>query len=126
MSPVLWTECLPRLLPTDSTYAALEHLLKLPADPVAMRLRGGAPNDPKCILIKNASIWTADPNNPTADSLAIDEKGMVLAVGSEKIVREKLGGQAVEEVDMEGKFVCPGFVEPRGFTSTGCSFTGRN
>ncbi|MEJ6489673.1 amidohydrolase [Leucobacter sp. USCH14] len=72
-------------------------------------------------LYRNAVVFTADPTpeqpNPIAEAFAV-ENGRFAAVGSVEDVRTAVGGiaggagsQEVVEVDLEGRFVAPGFID---------------
>jgi predicted amidohydrolase YtcJ len=60
-------------------------------------------------LIRNGSIWTANPSQPWADAVGIRD-GRIAAVGNEHDVRGSLGRKA-EEVDAGGRTVLPGFID---------------
>lgn len=59
------------------------------------------------ILYTNAVIWTGDPDQPAASVLAI-KGNKILYVGNE-VKRHR--GKNTQVVDLEGKFVTPGFID---------------
>lgn len=59
-------------------------------------------------VLTNASIHTVDPRAPAAEAMAIDDGGIILAVGTEKEVLAAAGEDA-EIIDLGGKMVLPGF-----------------
>ena len=60
-------------------------------------------------IYTNAKIWTGDPVQPTAEALAVSGE-KILAVGSAAEL-EKLKGSNTQVVDLQGKFVLPGFID---------------
>lgn len=60
------------------------------------------------LVLTNASIHTVDPNAPRAEAIAIDDAGMILAVGSEAVVLAA-AGDAADVIDMDGMMILPGF-----------------
>ncbi|MBX2963095.1 MAG: amidohydrolase [Cyclobacteriaceae bacterium] len=60
-------------------------------------------------VILNASIWTGDQSNPSAEAMAIAEDS-ILAVGS-NVEIEKYKGPSTEVIDLNGAFVTPGFID---------------
>ena len=61
------------------------------------------------ILIKNASIFTVDDDNPLADSIAVKD-GIIMYVGTSERT-EKYIGRETEVIDCDGKFILPGFFD---------------
>ena len=59
------------------------------------------------LILHNGVIWTVDTKNPSAQAVAI-KGGNFIAVGSDKSVLE-LRGPNTRVVDLQGKFVVPGF-----------------
>ena len=59
------------------------------------------------LILHNGVIWTVDTKNPSAQAVAIKD-GNFIAVGSDKSVLE-LRGPNTRVVDLQGKFVVPGF-----------------
>lgn len=64
------------------------------------------------VILNNGTIYTLDGKGSIVYSLAI-EKERILALGSEEKVNE-LKGQNTEIVDLQGKWVFPGFIESHG------------
>ena len=61
------------------------------------------------LLITNANIWTGNLDNPKAQAMAI--KGdSILAIGSFQDLK-KFKGQKTETIDVNGKFITPGFID---------------
>ena len=63
---------------------------------------------PQPVVLHNARIYTADPNQPTAEALAF-AGGQVLAVGSGEEVL--LAFEGAERIDAGGRTVVPGFID---------------
>lgn len=59
-------------------------------------------------VLTNASIHTVNPGAPAAEAIAIDDAGIIAAVGTEKDVLAAAGTDAVI-VDLGGRMVLPGF-----------------
>ncbi|OCP25098.1 MULTISPECIES: amidohydrolase [unclassified Ensifer] len=59
-------------------------------------------------VIRNAAIHTMATDEVEADALAIDAKGVIVAVGKEADVMSKAGPNA-RMIDLDGKAVLPGF-----------------
>ncbi len=57
----------------------------------------------------NGRVWTGDANRPRAEALAVRDT-KILAVGSTSQIRE-LAEKGTEVVDLQGRFVCPGFID---------------
>lgn len=60
-------------------------------------------------VVRNARIWTADPDLPWAEALLVRD-GRVAAVGADAEVRATASGRE-HELDLEGRLVVPGFVD---------------
>ncbi|GAQ83501.1 amidohydrolase family protein [Klebsormidium nitens] len=60
-------------------------------------------------LYWNATIWTADPNRPWAEAIAVKDK-QILKAGT-FATTSKLAGAQTLEVDLKGAFVAPGFID---------------
>ena len=67
------------------------------------------------LIVKNAIIWTANPNQPSASAMAIRE-GKILAISDD--VDEYLGTDT-EVIDAEGYFITPGFIDTHVHFITG-------
>ena len=60
-------------------------------------------------ILTNATIWTGDQDQPTAEAIAI-RGNRILAVGSEADVAPH-EASATETIDLDGRFVVPGFID---------------
>ncbi len=60
-------------------------------------------------LFINGRIWTAAPCQPWVEAAAVFG-GSIIAVGTSREIRE-LAGDSTRIVDLEGRFVCPGFID---------------
>ncbi|UWQ75756.1 hypothetical protein [Leisingera sp. M658] len=69
-------------------------------------LAGGAANADRLVLT-NAAIYTVDEARSWAEALAIDEDGIITAVGSEAEVLAAAGEDS-EIVDLGGAWCCRG------------------
>lgn len=67
------------------------------------------------LILTNADIYTVDPDQPTATALAIKD-GRILAIGDEATI-EEYRSEATEVMNLDGKFVMPGFIEGHGHFS---------
>lgn len=65
--------------------------------------------EPADLVFLNGVIETLDESNPTAEALAI-KNGLILFVGSSSDV-ENFISDSTKVIDLEGKFVMPGFIE---------------
>ncbi|KXS20204.1 hypothetical protein M427DRAFT_52452 [Gonapodya prolifera JEL478] len=97
--------------------SAFKDFAKYVDRPPTLRLRGGAktrePDATKVkTIVRGARIWTADATNPRADAIAISETGRILAVGSEASVKAVPNADEAQVVDLTGRTILPGFVEP--------------
>lgn len=61
------------------------------------------------IIYFNGSIWTVDPGQPWAEAVAVKD-GVFTKVGTSAEVL-KSSGPDTERIDLEGAFVCPGFID---------------
>ena len=57
------------------------------------------------LVLTNANIYTVDTERSRAEALAIDDTGVILAVGSNETIISQFG----EGLDLEGRMVLPGF-----------------
>src|SRR5437899_8440417 len=57
----------------------------------------------------NGRMWTGDPGRPRAEALAVRDT-KILAVGSTSQIRG-LAEKGTEVIDLQGRFVCPGFID---------------
>lgn len=60
------------------------------------------------LVLTNAKIHTVNPDAPTVEALAIDDNGVIIAVGNEASVLAA-AGEGAEVIDLEGMMVLPGF-----------------
>lgn len=60
------------------------------------------------LVLTNAKIYTVNRAAPRAEAIAIDERGVIIAVGSKKDVLAAAGADA-KMVDLGGRMVLPGF-----------------
>ena len=67
------------------------------------------------MVILNGNVATIDKENPTAEALAIKD-GKILKVGTNDDIK-KLIGEETEQIDAQGNFVMPGFIEGHGHFS---------
>ncbi|MFO7866293.1 MAG: amidohydrolase [Candidatus Aminicenantes bacterium] len=61
------------------------------------------------LVMKNGRIWTADPQRPWAEAVAVSGE-TILAAGSNEEA-ERQAGDSARIKDLEGAFVCPGFID---------------
>jgi len=61
-------------------------------------------------ILFNAKVFTAEPENPYADAVAI-RGGKILAVGNLAEVENAVGSAKAERVDLHGKTLFPGFID---------------
>jgi len=77
------------------------------------------------LLLLNGNIYTVNPENPTAEALAIKD-GKILAVGTITEL-EKYRGDSTSVLDLAGQFTMPGFIEGHGhFSGLGSSLMNLN
>lgn len=60
-------------------------------------------------ILQNARIYTVNTTNPWAEAIAIDDAGMIVAVGSNAHVNAAFPSPNNKVVDMGGRLVLPGF-----------------
>ncbi len=63
---------------------------------------------PAGLALLNATIWTGDPDNPTAEAILI-QGDRIVAIGSSSSIRPQIGQARV--IDATGRFVVPGFID---------------
>lgn len=67
-----------------------------------------APQAPRAdLILHNGMIWTVDAKNPTAQAVAVKD-GKFVAVGADNAVLA-LRGPQTRVIDLQGRFVVPGF-----------------
>lgn len=69
------------------------------------------------LLLKNAVIWTANPDQPIAEAIAICAD-TIMAVGTTVDV-QAYANDSTEVIDLEGGFVMPGFIDSHVHFITG-------
>ena len=72
------------------------------------------------LILHHGIIWTVDTKNPSAQAVAIKE-GKFIAVGSNESVR-KFRGPNTRVIDLQGKFVVPGFNDNHVHFASAASF----
>ena len=70
---------------------------------------GGAPGGAATTVYYDAQVFTAEPDHPYADAVAIRGE-RILAVGDLAAV-EKAAGPGARRVDLKGKFLMPGMID---------------
>jgi len=60
-------------------------------------------------LYHNGVVWTGDSGQPEASTFAVSD-GRIVAIGTDAQVRSSIGA-AAQEVDLDGAFVVPGFID---------------
>lgn len=66
-------------------------------------------SDKASLIITNANIWTGNNSQITAQAMAIKDD-IIIAIGSDQEI-QKFKSQATEQVDMNGLFITPGFID---------------
>ena len=69
------------------------------------------------LIVHNAVIWTGDDNNPKATTLVVDD-GIILAVGEPELISQYEGANTTI-IDVNGKFITPGFIDTHVHFITG-------
>lgn len=72
------------------------------------------------LILHNATVWTVDDQQPTAEAVAIAE-GKIVFVGSDAEAL-KLRGAQTEVLDLDGKFLMPGFNDTHTHFSSAARF----
>ena len=68
-------------------------------------------------VLYNARIFTAEPDRPYAEALAI-RGGKIVAVGTREEAA-KAAGKNAESVDLHGKWLLPGFIDSHSHSLSG-------
>ncbi len=77
------------------------------------------------VIFINGNIYTVDEDNSSAEAIAVKEE-RIIAIGSSDEI-EKYKGPNTEEIDLEGQFTMPGFIEGHGhFSGLGKSLMNLN
>lgn len=66
-------------------------------------------SQPASIIVTNATIWTGNESNPTAQALAVSGDTLLAVGTNEEILKYK--SDQTEVIDAEGKFITPGFID---------------
>ena len=73
--------------------------------------RGPAPEAVADVLYTNGDVVTIDDAQPSASAVAV-KGGQILAVGSRESVESAHKGSTTRVVDLAGKTLVPGFIDP--------------
>ena len=77
------------------------------------------------LVLLNGYIYTVDTNQPKAEAIAI-QGDKILKIGDTKTIESYIG-ETTEVINLEGKFVMPGFIEGHGhFSGLGSSLMNLN
>ncbi len=71
-------------------------------------ITSGLHTTPGHVIVINAKVHTVNPEQPTAEAFAYDERGMIIAVGTRKEVMAAAGDHP-HVIDAGGNLVLPGF-----------------
>ncbi|MDT8367643.1 MAG: amidohydrolase [Longimicrobiales bacterium] len=97
-------------MPTPLRLPAAPLLALLALAPVAWLGACAAPSGPGAdLVLVNGRIWTGDEARPWAEAVAIED-GRIVFVGDGFAVGDYIG-PATEEIDLEGRFASPGFID---------------
>lgn len=69
----------------------------------------GGPSDAADTIFTNAKVYAVDESQPWAEAFAVKD-GRFVAVGTNAEI-EAMAGNGTESVDLDGKFVTPGFID---------------
>ena len=61
------------------------------------------------LILINGTVWTADDDNPWSEAIAIRGNRIIAAGSNDEI--EQYKNTSTEMIDLEGKFVVPGFID---------------
>lgn len=64
---------------------------------------------PATLVVTNANIWTGNPNQTTAQAMAIGDD-TIMAVGSDREIESYIG-DSTRVIDLHQQFVTPGFID---------------
>ncbi|MER7251229.1 amidohydrolase [Kribbella sp. NPDC000426] len=65
--------------------------------------------DPVDLVVYGGTVWTADPQRPTASAFAV-AGDRIVRVGDDAEILQ-LAGEDTEVLDLAGRMVCPGFID---------------
>ncbi len=74
---------------------------------LVIALLAGCQSGSADLVLHNGDLWTANPDQPQAEAVAIKD-GLILAVGSSDEMLD-LAGRSTQVIDLEGAFATPGF-----------------
>ena len=74
--------------------------------------RTAPPEQPKTLLIRNATIWTAGPENTLENADLLVENGKIMAVG-----KDLKAGRKATVIDATGKHITPGLIDAHSHTA---------
>lgn len=86
--------------------------------------QGDAEQSPADFVLTNAKVYTANPKQPFAESIAV-KNGKILSVGLSSTV-DKWAGTETEIIDLKGKQVLPGFIDNHNHIFEAASEAGGN
>ena len=86
---------------------ALMAALSLAAQPSLAK----SPQAPADTLFFGGSVITMDPAHPTAEAVAVRD-GRILALGRTRALEKVYGGAQTQRLDLAGKTLMPGFIDP--------------
>ena len=72
------------------------------------------------LVLHGGVVWTGDPTGPAATAVATSG-GRITAVGGDAEVLAQASGDA-ERVDLEGRLVCPGFIDAHTHFENACDW----
>lgn len=73
---------------------------------------GKSPQTTADLILTNAQVYTVSKAQPNAQAVAMKD-GKILAVGTNEEIA-KFKGDSTQQIDCQGKFVMPGFIEGHG------------
>ena len=74
-------------------------------------------------IVANATIYTVNPDNSWAEAIAIDDNGIILAVGNTEDIFQKYKESSPTIISMNQRLVLPGFIcKPIGYIRQWCFF----
>jgi len=98
-------------------------LAVLAVGPVSAGCRGDAPVEPADLVLRNGHVLTLDPSRPEATAVAV-RGDRIVWVGEEPGIAAHVGA-ATEVVDLDGRFLLPGFIDAHAhFLSVGTAKLG--
>lgn len=71
----------------------------------------GSQNDSSYTLYHNGNILTMDGNEPEYIESLLEKNGIIVAVGNKSDILNKFGDN-INYIDLNGKFMLPGFIDP--------------